>query len=57
MSEKASLSGMTVNERLFTLGLLDQFETARSGWDTMSLDRIFELIGLRNYDVEQLRNS
>lgn len=57
MSEKASLSGMTVNERLFTLGLLDQFETARAAWDTMSLDRIFELIGLRDYDVEQLRNS
>lgn len=56
MSEKASLSGMSVNERLFTLGLLDQVETARAAWGTMSLDRIFELIGLPDYDVEQLRN-
>ncbi len=56
MSEKASLSGMTVNERLFIVGILDQVETARAAWDTMSLDRIFELIGLQDYDVEQLRN-
>jgi hypothetical protein len=57
VSEKASLSGMTVNERLFTLGLLAQIKTARAAWDTMSLDRIFELIGLPDYNVEQLRNS
>lgn len=57
MSEKASLFGMTVNERVFTEGLLDQFETARAAWDTGSLHRIFELIGLPDYDIEQLRNQ
>ena len=55
MSEEASHSGMTVNERLCSEGLLDQFETARAAWDTGALRRIFELIGLPGYDIEQLR--
>ena len=47
---------MTVNERLFTEGLLDEFETARAAWETGSLYRTLELIGLPDYYIEQLRN-
>ncbi len=54
MKEEAGLSGMTVNERLFTKGLLDQFEAARATRDTGSLRQIFELIELPDYDIEQL---
>lgn len=54
MKEEAGLSGMTVNERLFTKGLLDQFEAARATRDAGSLRQIFEIIELPDYDIEQL---
>lgn len=57
MSRPAVLSGMTVNERLFSQGLPDQFEMARAARDTGSLRRIFSLIGLPDYDIGQLLNS
>ena len=56
MSE-SELSGMTVNERLFHRGLLDEFERARSMRDVAALRAIFARIDLSEYPVEDLLKS
>lgn len=56
MNEDIALSGMTVNERPFTKGLLNQFVSAGAAWDTRSPRQIFELIGLPGHDIKQSRN-
>jgi len=57
VSEEAGLSGMTVNQRLFTKGVPDQFEAVRAARDAESLRRIFELTDLPGCDLGQLRYS
>ncbi|MDF7776489.1 hypothetical protein P1X14_14635 [Sphingomonas sp. AOB5] len=38
------LAGMTVNERLFALGLLEQFDAAREQSDLLSMRRLLERV-------------
>ncbi len=54
MIEEENLEGMTVNERLFLHGLLDEFDRARSQLDLVRLKAIMSEIGLEDYDVGQL---
>ena len=55
MNERSDLKGMTVNERLFVCGLMDEFDRARLQWDIAALRSIFDEIDLAGYDLEQLR--
>ncbi|MDG2005293.1 MAG: hypothetical protein P8J20_18375 [Novosphingobium sp.] len=56
MANEADLSGMTVNERLFAMGLMEDFDRARSHWNVEALRRILVAIDLADYDIEQLRD-
>ena len=46
------LGGMTVHERLFELGLLDDFELARSGKDTGRMTEILRRIRIDESDIK-----
>ena len=45
---------MTVNERLFACGLMDEFDRARDLRDVEALGAIFARIELPDYPVEDL---
>ena len=47
---------MTVNERLYEAGLLEEFERARSDWNVLRLRQILSDIELPDYDIELLRD-
>jgi hypothetical protein len=51
------LSGMTVNERLFHCGLMEEFDRARASWDEAALRRIFDRIDLPGYPLDALRRK
>jgi len=44
--EKPNLAGMTVNERLFAVGLLDEFDAAARRGDRTKMIECFTAIGL-----------
>jgi hypothetical protein len=48
---------MTLNERLFAAGLIDQFYEALKEWDTGRLQEILATVGLPNYRIENLRRD
>ena len=48
------LAGVTVDERLFACGLLDQYDRARSERDLDALRSIFQRIALPDYPLEEL---
>lgn len=52
MPEQADLSGMTVNERLFTTGQMDEFEQALEQHRLDDARRILKSIDLDATDVE-----
>ena len=54
MSEFENPAGMTVNERLFTKGLFDEFNRAWSNEDLEKLRQIMAAIELPDYDVTLL---
>ena len=51
-----NLAGMTVNERLFVCGLMEDFDRAREHNDLGALRAIFVRIDLPDYQVEDLLN-
>ena len=42
-----TLSGMTVNERLFASGLLDAYDAAKGTGDLLKINAILKQVGLR----------
>ena len=50
-------SAMTLNERLFVAGLIDEFYEALKEWDTGRLQEILATVGLPNYRIENLRRD
>jgi hypothetical protein len=52
--ETADLAAMTVNERLFARGSMDDFDRARAAGDVDALRAIFARIELPDYPVEEL---
>lgn len=53
MSE-SDLSGMTVNERLFHCGLMEEFDRAKAAQDKIALRKILARIELPDYPIEDL---
>jgi len=47
------LGGMTVNERLFASGLIDEFDTAKKS-DKAKAKRILELLQVDNPSIEKI---
>ena len=47
------LGGMTVNERLFVCGLMDEFEKALIK-DKIKAKKILELLGVDNSSIEKI---
>ena len=47
------IGGMTVNERLFLSGLMDEFDKARIH-DKEKAKKILELFGVDEYSIEQI---
>lgn len=55
--DNEQVSGMTVNERLFHLGLIEDFDTAVSEGDFRSARRILEASGLDDAQIDQILNE
>ncbi len=52
MKEDADYSGMTLNERLFAAGLLDQFDAAARRRDRAQLVELLKLVQLNQTEAE-----
>ncbi len=44
-------SGMTVNERFFSAGLLDEWDMAARNSDRMSMIRMLQVVGINEYEA------
>lgn len=53
ISKIEGLGGMTVNERLFVCGLMDEFEKALIK-DKIKAKKILELLGVDNSSIEKI---
>jgi len=57
-----TLSGMTVNERLFASGLLDAYDAAKGSGDLLKINAVLKQVGLRqdengmNWSVSNAQN-
>jgi hypothetical protein len=53
MTSPEGLDGMTVNERLFAIGLMDEFDNALNN-DKNKVRKILELLRVDNYSIEKI---
>jgi hypothetical protein len=53
ISTVEGLDGMTVNERLFAIGLMDEFDNALNN-DKNKVRKILELLRVDNYSIEKI---
>jgi len=53
ISKVDELGGMTINERLFACGLMDEFDKARVD-DKAKAKRILELLGVDKPSIEKI---